>query len=381
MRTHTHRRAQVTAGAYNYATGKGNGRVNITHFAQLVWKNTLRLGCAYKRCAAVVGLPGWVDVDLIVCRYDPPGALLGQFQANVLQPGGAISSTAAKRPPPKAGPKRPPPPAKPLRPPPKVMARTNPPNRPPPKVAVKAPPPVRPPPTGSAGAGSFQPTLDLHNTYRRRHKAPPLAWDATIAATAAGWASKCVWGHDGGNSKYGENLFILAGAPFNQSSGLEIWYNEVGRAGWGAREGRQRGGLSGRGASAGWAAVLARSGLRASPAAAGGCRGPWSAAGPPLRSRRRRRRRRPAGHRRQVRLRGGQGLRHDRPLHAGGVEGQHQPGLRVQAVQDGGRAGRLDGRPLHGVPLFAARQLGRPVPDKRAAPLSVSAPLCRAKNE
>ncbi len=233
-------RPQVSTAAYNYATGEGNGKVNVTRFAQLVWKSTLRLGCAYKRCATVNGLPGWVDVDLIVCRYDPPGALPGQqqFRANVLPPGGTVSSSATKPPPAKAAPKRPPPPAKPLRPPPKVMPRSAPPRRPPPKVVARTNPPNRPPPrvvakappaapAGSASTGSFQPSLDLHNAYRRRHKAPALKWDAAVAATAAAWASRCIWGHDGANNKYGENLFILSGAPFNQSSGVEIWYNEV----------------------------------------------------------------------------------------------------------------------------------------------------------
>lgn len=44
------------------------------HFTQMVWKNSRRLGCAARQCG---------PMTLVVCRYDPPGNVMGQFKANV----------------------------------------------------------------------------------------------------------------------------------------------------------------------------------------------------------------------------------------------------------------------------------------------------------
>lgn len=47
------------------------------HFTQLVWKNTTRVGCAYKDCGPYYG-------QYTVCQYYPPGNWAGQFADNVL---------------------------------------------------------------------------------------------------------------------------------------------------------------------------------------------------------------------------------------------------------------------------------------------------------
>lgn len=44
------------------------------HFTQVVWKNSKKLGCAARQCG---------PMTLVVCRYDPPGNVMGQFKANV----------------------------------------------------------------------------------------------------------------------------------------------------------------------------------------------------------------------------------------------------------------------------------------------------------
>lgn len=44
------------------------------HFTQMVWKNSKRLGCAARQCG---------PMTLVVCRYDPPGNVIGHFKANV----------------------------------------------------------------------------------------------------------------------------------------------------------------------------------------------------------------------------------------------------------------------------------------------------------
>ncbi len=49
------------------------------HFTQVVWKASKRLGCSVRECGRMV---------LVVCRYDPPGNVLGRFDSNV-PPAGA----------------------------------------------------------------------------------------------------------------------------------------------------------------------------------------------------------------------------------------------------------------------------------------------------
>jgi hypothetical protein len=50
------------------------------HFTQVVWKNTLQIGCGYRTGCST----GWPNVW--VCQYNPPGNYLGQFANNVLPP-------------------------------------------------------------------------------------------------------------------------------------------------------------------------------------------------------------------------------------------------------------------------------------------------------
>lgn len=55
---------------YNYpsntcATGKVCG-----HYTQVMWRNTLRIGCAQVACTN-----GW---QFVICSYDPPGNYIGQ---------------------------------------------------------------------------------------------------------------------------------------------------------------------------------------------------------------------------------------------------------------------------------------------------------------
>ncbi|KAG0145728.1 hypothetical protein CROQUDRAFT_63549 [Cronartium quercuum f. sp. fusiforme G11] len=55
-----------------------------THFTQVVWKHSVRLGCAQKTCIEVqgTGLPQ-SPVDFWVCEYDPPGNVVGEYTLNV----------------------------------------------------------------------------------------------------------------------------------------------------------------------------------------------------------------------------------------------------------------------------------------------------------
>jgi len=40
------------------------------HYTQLVWRNTVNLGCGLAKCG---------DAEVWVCQYDPPGNFVGQF--------------------------------------------------------------------------------------------------------------------------------------------------------------------------------------------------------------------------------------------------------------------------------------------------------------
>lgn len=46
------------------------------HFTQLVWNSTRSVGCAVKDCGSYYG-------QYLVCEYDPPGNIAGQYDDNV----------------------------------------------------------------------------------------------------------------------------------------------------------------------------------------------------------------------------------------------------------------------------------------------------------
>ena len=73
--------------------------------------------------------------------------------------------------------------------------------------------------------------LELHNSFRSKHCAPPLRWSKRVARVAQTWANKlrkagCAFDHSK-NRKYGENLFFTG--PSSNVSGrqaVETWYEE-----------------------------------------------------------------------------------------------------------------------------------------------------------
>jgi uncharacterized protein YkwD len=60
---------------YNYNNPGFSSRTG--HFTQVVWRNTKNVGCGVAVC------PG---MTFVVCRYDPPGNVLGSFSENVVRP-------------------------------------------------------------------------------------------------------------------------------------------------------------------------------------------------------------------------------------------------------------------------------------------------------
>jgi len=63
---------------YNFASG-GFGE-NTGHFTQVVWVASQKVGCAFVSCDGQNGTPG----GYLMCEYDPPGNVQGQYQQNVL---------------------------------------------------------------------------------------------------------------------------------------------------------------------------------------------------------------------------------------------------------------------------------------------------------
>ncbi|KAK6431696.1 hypothetical protein LTR95_012143 [Oleoguttula sp. CCFEE 5521] len=65
--------------SYNYQARKFSEKSG--HYTQLVWKNTTAVGCGAIKCSnsASNGANGWY----LVCEYDPPGNVAGQFGGNV----------------------------------------------------------------------------------------------------------------------------------------------------------------------------------------------------------------------------------------------------------------------------------------------------------
>ncbi|KAM9909118.1 hypothetical protein OXX69_005730 [Metschnikowia pulcherrima] len=70
--------AAVTAWYVEGETFDFSAYNEYNHFTQLVWKDTTKVGCAYKDCSA----EGWQLY--VVCEYDPVGNVIGQEQENVL---------------------------------------------------------------------------------------------------------------------------------------------------------------------------------------------------------------------------------------------------------------------------------------------------------
>ncbi|TEB39192.1 PR-1-like protein [Coprinellus micaceus] len=51
-----------------------------SHFTQVVWKSTTGVGCASAQCTGIFG----IDLaTFYVCKYSPPGNVLGEFDENV----------------------------------------------------------------------------------------------------------------------------------------------------------------------------------------------------------------------------------------------------------------------------------------------------------
>ncbi|KAK9941739.1 hypothetical protein M0R45_007434 [Rubus argutus] len=55
---------------YNYTSNSCTGGQQCLHYTQVVWANSVRLGCARVQCSNL----WW----FVTCNYDPPGNYIGQ---------------------------------------------------------------------------------------------------------------------------------------------------------------------------------------------------------------------------------------------------------------------------------------------------------------
>ena len=64
---------------YDYATNTCAANQVCGHYTQVVWKNSLRLGCGVQSCSTNTpfgsNFPNW---EIWVCNYSPPGNFVGQ---------------------------------------------------------------------------------------------------------------------------------------------------------------------------------------------------------------------------------------------------------------------------------------------------------------
>ncbi|MBW0492635.1 hypothetical protein O181_032350 [Austropuccinia psidii MF-1] len=63
--------------------GYDPANIEISHFTQVVWKDTLQLGCWRKMCPTVGHEPEMKNVYYWICRYGPCGNVGGEYPQNV----------------------------------------------------------------------------------------------------------------------------------------------------------------------------------------------------------------------------------------------------------------------------------------------------------
>ncbi|XP_013646411.2 pathogenesis-related leaf protein 6-like [Brassica napus] len=56
---------------YNYSTNSCTGGKHCFHYTQVVWRDSVKLGCARVQCTN-----GWW---FVICNYDTPGNYIGQY--------------------------------------------------------------------------------------------------------------------------------------------------------------------------------------------------------------------------------------------------------------------------------------------------------------
>jgi hypothetical protein len=62
-----------------YESEKSWSPLAPSHFTQVVWASSQRVGCGVARCSQ----DGTFTSEIVVCKYSPPGNVAGQYENNV----------------------------------------------------------------------------------------------------------------------------------------------------------------------------------------------------------------------------------------------------------------------------------------------------------
>lgn len=89
---------------------------------------------------------------------------------------------------------------------------------------------VAPPDPGPDQSSIATQYVTAHNTYRKKHCAPPLTWSPELAKTAQSWADQlkkagCAFEHS--RTRFGENLAGGTSGALDPAGATEMWYREV----------------------------------------------------------------------------------------------------------------------------------------------------------
>ena len=87
-------------------------------------------------------------------------------------------------------------------------------------------------PVAGSAAGFEDEIVRSHNSYRAKHGAPALRWNASIASVAQQWAETNAREnkmYHRPNNKYGENIYWMSGGKVSGTMAVTAWYNEVGQ--------------------------------------------------------------------------------------------------------------------------------------------------------
>ncbi|KDR75538.1 hypothetical protein GALMADRAFT_248009 [Galerina marginata CBS 339.88] len=69
--------------------------------------------------------------------------------------------------------------------------------------------------------------VSVHNSYRARYGAGPLAWSASLYPDTLVWAQECQFQHSNSAGNYGENLYFTTGNTDTLASGVKAWMDEA----------------------------------------------------------------------------------------------------------------------------------------------------------
>ncbi|KAL4588593.1 hypothetical protein LXL04_001485 [Taraxacum kok-saghyz] len=174
-------------GDYNYNSNTCRWGKMCGHYTQMVWKSSVRIGCARIKCTTK-------DAYFVTCNYDPPGNYIGEKPFTNVYSFILILTTQTNH---KMGN---------LHAISLVLAMF---------MAILYP---------SQAHNEPEDFLHAHGCIRRLYDLPPLVWDPELAKTAQAWADKRKDCQLTPSDKVGENM--AQGPNLNASYAVQMWVDE-----------------------------------------------------------------------------------------------------------------------------------------------------------